>query len=233
MTDPLCRIVDLRTRIARLATVLLAVALSTAPGGSASAQDRIDELIRRLEQQDREIAALRKEVDELRQVTPPPPAHPEYRREDGEDTPTDYVNPDLRLDVAGQVNPAINVAGDGRSTKAYFVDNDSTASRIRFAGVGVFADGPRSARRSRSGSARTTRPTSARTASAPATSFRCAAPRSGPGTSASDASCSSGDWRGRTTRRSSTSRSSGVGGSRGTGHESRPPVGYSSRRCGR
>jgi predicted porin len=111
-------------------------------GGNVRAEDRIDELIQRLEQQDREIEALREEVKELREIVPPPPQHPEYRKEDGEEPLTEYVNPDLRLDVAGQVNPAMNVAGDGKSTKVYFVDNDTTASRLRFAGVGIFAEGP-------------------------------------------------------------------------------------------
>src|SRR5262247_2497160 len=75
-------------------------------------------------------------------MTPPPPAHPEYRKEDGDEPLTEYVNPDIRLDVAGQVNPALNIAGDGKETRAYFVDNDTTASRIRFAGVGIFHEGP-------------------------------------------------------------------------------------------
>lgn len=108
----------------------------------ASAQDRFDVLIERLEHQEREIQELRKEVQALRQVVPPPPQHPEYFREDGEEPLTEYVNPAIRLDVAGQVNPAMNVAGDGDKTKVYFVDNDTTASRIRFAGVGVFDRGP-------------------------------------------------------------------------------------------
>src|SRR5262245_41647045 len=125
-----------RRRLVLLAGILLALARD------AIAQDRIDELIQRLEQQDRKIAALREEVNQLRLIVPPPPDHPEYRREDGEDPLTDYLNPDLRLDIAGQVNPAINVAGDGRRTKAYYVDNDTRASRLRFAGVGIFAEGP-------------------------------------------------------------------------------------------
>src|SRR5262245_10622050 len=123
--------------------VLVTVAgLLLALSGEARAQDRIDELIQRLEQQDREIAALREEVNELRLIVPPPPEHPEYRKEDGGEPLTEYVNPDIRLDVAGQLNPAINVAGDGRSTKVYYVDNDTSESRLRFAGVGIFESGP-------------------------------------------------------------------------------------------
>src|SRR5262245_13658685 len=117
--------------------VLLAV-----PVCRGARADRIDELIAHIEQQDREIAELRQQVKDLQLMTPPPPEHPEYRKEDGGEPLTEYVNPDIRLDVAGQINPAINVAGDGKETRAYFVDNDTTTSRIRFAGVGIFAEGP-------------------------------------------------------------------------------------------
>jgi hypothetical protein len=122
-----------------LGFVFSALVLTAPPAG---AQDRVDALIERLERQEREIQQLRQEVQQLREVVPPPPQHPEYRREDGEETLTDYLNPRIRLDVSAQVNPAMNVAGDGHNTKVYFVDNDTTASRVRFAGVGVWDRGP-------------------------------------------------------------------------------------------
>lgn len=122
-----------------LAGMFVGCGLAALPAG---AQDRVDMLLERLERQEREIQELRKQVQELREVVPPPPQHPEYFREDGEEPLTDYLNPSIRLDVAGQVNPAMNVAGDGDKTKVYFVDNDATASRIRFAGVGIFDRGP-------------------------------------------------------------------------------------------
>lgn len=122
-------------------TWLLGVLLLLISGGSA-AQEQGGDVESRLEQQQREIEELRKEIDDLKQTTPPPPQHPEYRKEDGEEPLTDYLNPDIRLDIAAQVNPALNVAGDGKKTKLYFVDNDTTASRVRFAGVGIFQQGP-------------------------------------------------------------------------------------------
>ena len=42
----------------------------------------------------------------------------------------------IKLSISGQVNQAINIANDGNRTKAYFVDNDVTNSRIRFVGTG-------------------------------------------------------------------------------------------------
>jgi hypothetical protein len=116
-----------------LAALLLLVA---AP---AAAQDaRVDALIERLEKQEQEIQSLRQEVQELRQGVVHDPKHPEYRREDGQYPVTDYDAPKIRLDIAGQINQAFTAAGDGRQTKGYFVDNDASGSRLRFAGVSTF-----------------------------------------------------------------------------------------------
>jgi hypothetical protein len=106
--------------------------------GPAGAQDRVDALIERLERQEREIQALRQEVQELRQGVVHAPKNPEYRREDGQYPVTDYDAPRIRLDIAGQINQAFTAAGDGRQTKGYFVDNDASGSRLRFAGVSTF-----------------------------------------------------------------------------------------------
>ena len=42
----------------------------------------------------------------------------------------------IKLAISGQINRALNVAADGRDTKAYFVDNDVSNSRVRFVGTG-------------------------------------------------------------------------------------------------
>lgn len=41
----------------------------------------------------------------------------------------------VKLAVSGQVNRAVNMVDDGDNTKAYFVDNDASNSRIRFIGT--------------------------------------------------------------------------------------------------
>jgi hypothetical protein len=107
------------------------------------AQD-VNALIERLDRQEAEIRALRQEVQELRENAAPvhKAEHPEYRREDGQYPVTDYDAPRIRLDIAGQVNPAFTVGADGDDTKGYFVDNDTTASRLRFAGVSTWDQGP-------------------------------------------------------------------------------------------
>lgn len=118
---------------------LLVLALLASPAG---AQDRVDELIQRLERQEQEIQSLRQEVKELREGVVHDAPHPEYRKDDGDETLTNYDNPRIRLDISGQVNQAFNFAADGKDPKGYFVDNDATGSRLRFAGVSTFEQGP-------------------------------------------------------------------------------------------
>jgi len=113
--------------------------------GAAAAEDpRVDALVERLERQEAEIQALRQEVQELRESAAPVhrAEHPEYRREDGQYPVTDYDAPRIRIDIAGQINQAFTFAADGKDAKGYFVDNDASGSRLRFAGVSTFAEGP-------------------------------------------------------------------------------------------
>lgn len=46
----------------------------------------------------------------------------------------------VKLAVSGQVNRAVNMVDDGNNTKAYFVDNDASNSRIRFVGTAKTTD---------------------------------------------------------------------------------------------
>lgn len=43
----------------------------------------------------------------------------------------------VKLSISGQANRAVNIADDGKSTEAYFVDNDVSNSRFRIYGVAV------------------------------------------------------------------------------------------------
>jgi predicted porin len=46
----------------------------------------------------------------------------------------------VKVSLSGQVNRAINIANDGKSTKAYFVDNDVSNSRVRVLGLANYND---------------------------------------------------------------------------------------------
>ena len=127
-------------RPTKLAPLAIALAILALGSGGVKAEDRIDVLIEQLQRQNQEIQALKKEVTELRGKVEPAGAKPEYFREDGEEPLTQYDNPGLQLTVAGQVNPAYNLADDGESTQGYFVDNDNSVSRMRLAAVAKLAE---------------------------------------------------------------------------------------------
>ena len=46
----------------------------------------------------------------------------------------------IKLAISGQINRAMNIADDGDRTKAYFVDNDTSNTRVRFVGTGQVSD---------------------------------------------------------------------------------------------
>jgi hypothetical protein len=46
----------------------------------------------------------------------------------------------VKLAISGQVNRAVNIADDGKDTKAYFVDNDASNTRVRFIGTAKATD---------------------------------------------------------------------------------------------
>lgn len=49
-------------------------------------------------------------------------------------------NERVKLAISGQVNRAVNLADDGDKTKAYFVDNDVSNTRVRFEGTAAVTD---------------------------------------------------------------------------------------------
>jgi len=49
-------------------------------------------------------------------------------------------NERVKLAISGQVNRAVNLADDGDKTKAYFVDNDVSNTRVRFEGTAGITD---------------------------------------------------------------------------------------------
>lgn len=50
-------------------------------------------------------------------------------------------NEKVKLAISGQVNRAVNIVDDGDETDAFFVDNDTSNTRVRFVGTGNVAEG--------------------------------------------------------------------------------------------
>jgi hypothetical protein len=46
----------------------------------------------------------------------------------------------IKLAISGQVNRAVNMIDDGKNTKAYYVDNDASNTRLRLIGTGRVTD---------------------------------------------------------------------------------------------
>ncbi len=142
-------------RIAVLAPLLLASGLAF--GGPAAAQDdaSVEALQRQNEELQRQLDELRAQLQEIRQMlpaaeAPPPPAGVKLPPSGptrlpapvlaGKESVVTSGNERITLSVSGQINRAINTADDGSSTKAYFVDNDASNSRVRFVGTGRVND---------------------------------------------------------------------------------------------
>ncbi len=97
----------------------------------------LEQLQRQLREQQQQLDALQRQLDQLRggaaapgagvadTAAKPPPAAPPAK------TVTSGVDR-VALSVSGQLNRAVNVIDDGKNTQAYYVDNDSSNSRVRF-----------------------------------------------------------------------------------------------------
>ncbi len=137
--------------------------------GPAFAQDadKIQELQRviaaqqeRLEAQQRQLEAQQKQLDgqrrlmqdfqtelkslaEAAETTAPAPALAEEKKAP-EEAPVEKVvtsgQERVKLAISGQVNRAVNIVDDGKSAKAYFVDNDNSESRVNLVATAKATD---------------------------------------------------------------------------------------------
>ncbi len=106
------------------------------------------------EDQQRQIEAQQKQLDAQRQLlqklqsqieslaeeaetTVPAPVLAEEKEATGQAPVKKVVTSGqerINLSISGQVNRAVNTVDDGKSTRAYFVDNDNSESRVNFVG---------------------------------------------------------------------------------------------------
>ena len=131
-------------RLAPLTATLLALALPLPLAAQGTMTEADQMLLDLIEQQQQQIEELRRELEALRTARPPeeapilapaPAASPSPRAPvpvlAPEAEPARAGRPGLTLSLSGQINQAINLADDGDTTKAYFVDNDTSNSRVR------------------------------------------------------------------------------------------------------
>ena len=99
-----------------------------------SVQDEIQELRRLIEQQQQVIDGLQQRLNDVQsqqtEVEAQVRQQAEETKQEAERPLVASANPRLRLALSGQVDRLLNLADDGKSTKAYFVDNNISVSRI-------------------------------------------------------------------------------------------------------
>ena len=113
--------------------------------GQGSTQRQLEELRQLLEKQQRTIDALEQRLHELQGDQT---ATRQQVEQQGEEVRKNVVekplisstNPRIKVALSGQVNRLLNVADDGKNTKAYFVDNNYSVSRLLFTGRGQVTD---------------------------------------------------------------------------------------------
>ncbi len=142
----------------RSATLLLIGAVLSGGIGAASAQDaqQLQDLKRVIEQQQRQIEAQQQALEELRRQVEAMQQKSDQatqsaaqaqdaatRAERSAETARQTAEgqhvvtssqPKVSLELSGWIDRMVNVANDGKSTKAYFVDNANSPSRVRFVG---------------------------------------------------------------------------------------------------
>jgi hypothetical protein len=93
-------------------------------------QRQLGEQAKTLDAQARTLDALQRRVDAIQHSA-------EEAQETAESAEAKAGQERVKLAISGQINRAVNVVDDGNSTKAYFVDNNASNSRIRFVGTGA------------------------------------------------------------------------------------------------
>jgi cell division protein FtsB len=138
-----------------LAAQLLFVHAVAAEEGTVDSKE-IERLERLIKEQQQQLQSLQKQVDQLKQTASDAQTQANEAKSEanlaktavqtkiGEldvSRNTVYSTPGkVRLAISGQVHRAVNLADDGKNTKAYYVDSDASNSRVRFVGTAKATD---------------------------------------------------------------------------------------------
>jgi len=142
--------------------IFIFVGLLLAVGGfymsPAAAQDAqtIERLERLIKEQQQQLESLQQQLNQLKQTAAEAKTRAEEAKSEAGQatsavqTKIEELNAfhnivssspgQVKLAISGQVNRAVNIIDDGKNTDAYFVDNDSSNSRVRFIGAARATD---------------------------------------------------------------------------------------------
>jgi septal ring factor EnvC (AmiA/AmiB activator) len=112
--------------------------------GTADSKD-VERLERLIKEQQQQLESLQQQVNELKKTATEAQTEAKEAKSVAEEAKTTVQAPvkravtsgqeRVKLAISGQVHRAVNVAEDGKNTKAYFVDNDSSNTRVRLVGT--------------------------------------------------------------------------------------------------
>ena len=110
----------------------------------------LERLERLIKEQQQQLDSLQQQMKQLKQAATEAQTQAKEAKSVAEEVKTTVVAPIekgvtsgqelVRLAISGQVNRAVNMVDDGKNTKAYYVDNDASNSRVRFVGTAKTTD---------------------------------------------------------------------------------------------
>jgi predicted porin len=133
-------------------SVVLLLAVQLFSAGTVASEEKsvdaktIERLERLIKQQQRQLESLQQQLNELKKTATEAQTEAKEAKSVAEEVKTTAQAPlekvvtsgggeRVKLAISGQVNRAVNIVSDGKSTDAYFVDNDNSESRVRFDGT--------------------------------------------------------------------------------------------------
>ena len=107
--------------------------------------ETVERLERLIKEQQQQLESLQQQVNELKKTATEAQTEAEEAKSVAEEVKTTVQAPvekvvtsgqeRVKLAISGQVHRAVNIAEDGKNTKAYFVDNDASNTRVRLVGT--------------------------------------------------------------------------------------------------
>jgi cell division protein FtsB len=147
----------IRERSAFIIFVLLLLAAQVFFVSTVAAEEgaedskKVERLERFIKEQQQQLESLQQQVNQLKKTATEAQTEAKEAKTVAEEAKKTVHPPDkkvvtsgggerVKLAISGQVNRAVNIVDDGKSTDAYYVDNDNSESRVRFVGTAKATD---------------------------------------------------------------------------------------------
>jgi len=130
--------------------LLLAVGVFYVNPAMAQDAQTVERLERMIKEQQQQLESMQRQLNQLKQTAADAQNQAKEAKSTAEEVKTTVLAPvekgvtsgqeRVKLAISGQVNRAVNLADDGKDTKAFFVDNDASNTRVRFIGTAKATD---------------------------------------------------------------------------------------------